>query len=95
MVAGQAANMAVHTALEKKGRADDITVLVIDFCSSPNEVGGCEMGYEGGGWGVGGAAEVPPGDSTRACTGCTHVFMSRLQGKVRVPSAPPPLPLLR
>ncbi len=35
MVAGQAANMAVHAALEKKGSSDDITVLVVDFCADP------------------------------------------------------------
>ncbi len=37
MVAGAAANTALHTALERKGLADDITVMVIDFCSDPNE----------------------------------------------------------
>lgn len=37
MVAAQAANIAMHTALKKKGLRDDITILVVDFCAHEDD----------------------------------------------------------
>ncbi|GAX81509.1 hypothetical protein CEUSTIGMA_g8937.t1 [Chlamydomonas eustigma] len=37
MPAGQAANMAMHAAIKKKGLVDDITIVVVDFCCNPED----------------------------------------------------------
>lgn len=54
MPAGQATNIAMHTAIEKAGMADDITVLVIDLMPRPGERcvrARCAQPWAGVSWG--------------------------------------------
>jgi hypothetical protein len=37
MPAGQAAPTATHAAVDKKGLADDITVIIVDFLAAEGE----------------------------------------------------------
>ena len=51
MPAGQAANMAVHSAIKKKGLDDDITVVVVGEAEGRGREGGGTARGEGGeGW---------------------------------------------
>ena len=60
MPAGQAANMAVHSAIKKKGLDDDITVVVVGEAGGRGEGGRGGGGEEEGGRGALGHQEEGP-----------------------------------